>query len=223
MKKLVALGVVLLVAGPAMAGTWAEIPDAPAGPISGQVTDGTGQLDLITGSTSPGDSTDAFWIHITNVDNFYATTDPTYDGRLPSQWDTRLWLFKPDGTPVMGNDDSPNFSPGYMSLLTNPADWPGELGADPPAPLTVGEYLLVFGGYGTDPGDGSGTSLIDLATDFEALHGPNPSAGSFVSWMGNPETGEYQIGLGGVEFSVPEPGTLSLLCLGALALIRRHR
>ena len=211
-----------LLAAPALAGTWVEVGDAPSGPVPAQITDGTGPLDLIIGATHYFEEwEDAYCIRITDVDAFYATTDPTYDPRLPEQWDSRLWLFTPEGDPVLGNDDAPN-SAGYMSLLTDPSTFPGALYNSPSA-LTPGEYVLIISAYADDPLDAAGAELFSLGSDYDALHGPNPNAGAFDHWDEAAYSyGDYQIGLGGATFCIPEPATMALVMLGGLALIRRR-
>ncbi len=223
MKRFLGILAATSLVGVAAAGTWTESGDAGDGFIDApQVVMGSGPLTAISGSTDAGagDHTDAYVIRITDPANFYATTEEAFDANAFADFDTRLWLFDMAGNPIVGNDDWPGGSP-FRSLITDAASWPGP-GAvnDNPPPITPGEYVLVISGFSNDPEDVNGNDLINLG-DFSALNGPNPAAGAFDRWDNTfPSSGSYTIALGGAEF-VPEPASLALLALGALALRRR--
>ncbi len=223
MRKFLGMLAAASLVGVAAAGTWVEAGDAGDGLIDpAQTVTGSGPLTAITGSTDSGagDHTDAYLIRITDPAAFYATTDETFDATAFADFDTRLWLFDTSGNPIVGNDDHPGGSP-FHSLITDAASWPGP-GAvnDSPPPITPGDYILIISGFSNDPEDAAGNDLISLS-DFSALNGPNPAAGAFDHWDNtSPASGNYTIALGGAEF-VPEPASLALLALGALALRRR--
>ena len=223
MKRFLGILAATSLVGVAAAGTWVESGDAGDGLIDApQAVMGSGPLTAISGSTdaASGDHTDAYLIRITDPANFYAATDETFDSNAFADFDTRLWLFDLAGNPIVGNDDHPGGSP-FHSLITDAASWPGP-GAvnDNPPPITPGDYILIISGFSNDPEDAGGNDLVNLG-DFSALNGPNPAAGAFDHWDNpSPSTGNYRIALGGAAF-VPEPASLALLALGALALRRR--
>ena len=215
----------------AAGGTWVEIGDAPDWPAatSWQVTMGIGPLRSITGLTSlqVGDTVDAYGIRITDVANFYATTSALFDAAASADFDTRLWLFSVDGTPVLGNDDAPGDSD-FHSLLTDPQSYPGTVA--PTAlgiSLNPGQYVLIISGYINDPEDALNLDMVGpfLAGGFEHLHGPNPGAGPFDHWedMGSDETGMYTIALSGATFNVPAPGVGTLVVIGITGIFARRR
>ena len=214
-----------------LAGTWDEVGDAPAWPAdpSWQSTDGFGPLTAITGVTSLalGDLVDAYGITIIDAVDFYATTSALTDPNGTASFDTRLWLFNVDGTPVLGNDDAPGDA-SLHSLLTAPQNYPGTVA--PTANgimLTPGKYVLIIGGFGIDPEDANNIDMVGpfLVGSFEALHGPNPPAGPFDHWenFGSEQTGTYTIALNGATFIVPAPGVGTLVVLGFTGFLGRRR
>ena len=100
-----------LTSGAAAGGTWVEVDDAPDWPAAAtwQTTVGQGPLTTITGVTelATGDLVDGFGITITDPAAFFATTSALFDPNGTASFDTRLWLFNLDGTPVPGNHDAP--------------------------------------------------------------------------------------------------------------------
>ncbi len=215
----------------AAGGTWTEIGDAPDWPAatSWQATLGVGPLSTISGLTSrqAGDIVDAYGIRITDVASFYATTSALTDAGASANFDTRLWLFFVDGTPVLGNDDAPGDTD-FHSLLTDPQNYPGTV-----APTAVGialnpgEYVLIISGYINDPEDAQNLDMVGpfVSGGFEDLHGPNPGAGPFDHWenMGSDETGAYTIALSGATFNVPTPGVGTLVVIGVSGMFGRRR
>ncbi|MEM8834334.1 MAG: hypothetical protein AAGD00_00805 [Planctomycetota bacterium] len=232
MKTIAAVSVLAL-AGSASA-QWVEVGDAgDAVGAAAQTPLGSGTLASISGSTDAGagDLTDAYIITIKDGANFSASTDNTIAG--DSDFDTRLWLFDLAGNAVLGNDDSTagaaNFS--FQSFLASPAVFaaqPGGGTVDPSATgvtIAPGDYILAISGFSQEALDANLDRTIDLAVDFDALHGPNAaSTGVLDSWedTGFEDTGSYTIALTGASF-VPAPGAVAMLGLGGLAAARRRR
>ncbi len=225
------VGLVLSMSPVTWAGTWDEVGDAPAWPAdpTWQLTDGFGPLTAISGTTSLalGDLVDAYGIRITDAADFYATTSDLTDPNGTASFDTRLWLFNVDGTPVLGNDDAPGDA-SLHSLLTAPQNYPGTVA--PTANgimLTPGKYVLIIGGFGIDPEDANNIDMVGpfLVGSFEDLHGPNPPAGPFDHWenFGSEQTGTYTIALNGATFIVPAPGVGTLVVLGFTGFLGRRR
>jgi hypothetical protein len=221
MRRLfVAAAAVGLVAAGASA-DWNEMGDAGELAATAQQT-GSGILHLISGMTNSGggDYCDAYLINIVDVDAFYATTSPNDDGDAICSWDSRLFLFTPDGQLLLGNDDTP--SPGLQSYISDPSTYPGVLFNSPPS-LSAGQYVLVITGYSNEPYDVNSTAIMAMSSDFDALHGVIPGSLPFDHWedASSIGSGEYTIALNGV-MGVPGPGALALLGLAGL-LGRRRR
>jgi hypothetical protein len=197
---------------------WIEIGDAPEFPAGcGQPVTGTGMVGTISGATSTGDDdfVDAYLIDIVNPRKFYATTTPAMDPRASASWNTRLFLFDSDGTPVLANDDAPNAGAG-QSYLGSPGTFVGPTGPTV-SDLDAGRYVLVVSGWANDPVDGDGAWLFDLSSVSIALVGPQPAAGPFQHWEnshGLVQSGEYVIALQGVGFitEVTEPCPADVNC-----------
>jgi hypothetical protein len=183
---------------------WIEVGDASEIPGAGaQFVTGQGTLETITGSTDTGadDFVDAYVIAIVDAAAFYATTSGDWDADASAQWDTRLFLFAPDGQPLLANDDSPIMgSP--QSYVSDPGLYGGVV--DPSAqPLTNGIYIIAITGWANDPEDTAGLDLFALGSDFDALFGPAPGVGSFDHWEnshGLVQSGSYTIALQGAAF-----------------------
>lgn len=188
-----------------------ETSDAPPDPIG--LMPNTSALSISGTLDGGADAHDVYGIFITDPDQFYATTSPVVDARASAGFDTRLWLFRPDGQLVMGNDDGPGGAP-FLSTISDPADFTaltgGILAPTAPGALTPGEYLLVISGYPEDPLDGAGVRVADLDSDFDALHGPNPASSEFFGfWELSGYTGaNYTIALRGVTPTLPQRGWL---------------
>lgn len=239
---LVATGLVVALAASASAQVWAEVGDAPQGVPANQATVGVGPLTAITGviDRPAGDHTDTYCITVTDVSLFYATTKIFYGGSAVdtagANADTRLWIWDLAGNELLGNDDinaaALGTSDNFASLVSDPSTFPGFSGGElvngtaTGISLTNGSrYLLSISEFANDPDDAGGVDLINLGADFDALHGPNPSAGSFAAWENAADSTKftYKIALAGATFcEVPEPASLSLLALGGLLALRRR-
>jgi len=192
-------GVVLLlgalVAAPAAAQTWMEAGDAGSFPHGApQITRGP-TLSAIEGALGGGDDVhDAFCLRVVDPGAFLATTDPNTHPDAGGAFDTRLVLFRRDGAPVLGNEDTPPSAPPFLSTLTGVAtDGSGYVLTQPD------DYVLVVTGFQHDPADGDGTDLFDFASDWGAVHAPDPAAGRFDHWQpATPVTGSYTVVLAGV-------------------------
>lgn len=198
--------------------TWNEIN---AGDLvtTAEIVGGTGGAEVggITGSltslapinSTPRYQVDLFKIFISNASAFSAST--------MSLADTALFLFDDQGRGVYMNDDEPN---GFSLLAFLPA-------SDPASPTQSGYYYLgiALGGY--LPYDAMDLALF-LAGDFTDVLAGDSNAGPLAYWGASYDSFEeppysYEIGLTGVLTSaqvtqVPEPGSLALLLLGALAI-----
>jgi len=195
-----------------------------------QDTAGSGPLTTISGSTDAfgGDFTDAYSIRVTDVQAFYATTDPDIDpladaGGL-SMWDTRLLLFDMSGNLVMANEDSPQTF-NSQSYLSDGSTFPGAL-VDSPGSLVAGQsYILAITGNSNELFDADDIVVADFSSDSDALVGASGGAGPATHWEnGGPlQNGFYTIALNGATFSIPAPGALALFGVAGLAGRRRRR
>ncbi|HZW07185.1 MAG TPA: GC-type dockerin domain-anchored protein [Phycisphaerales bacterium] len=173
--------------------TWDETAngagDAGQDLASAQSPTGTGTaLSVITGSFAAND-VDIYRISVCNTANFRATTSFTFP-----RIDTQLFLFRPDGTGVVVNDDVPDGLPAAdttTSTITN-------------ALVTAtGEYFLAVGRYNIDPVDAS-NALLWANTPFNTERAPDGpgAANPFASWTGAVAgTANYRITLTGACFA----------------------
>lgn len=196
-----------VIAAPAAADDWSEMGDAPA-LIPGQAVTGPPktELEFIHGSFLGADDVDLFQIFIVRPDNFNANMVEFTDA------DTQLFLFDINGLGVTHNDDNEQPGRGLESRLTS------RFVTEP------GIYFLAVTQFNNDalsPDD----DLIWNNTPFREERAPDgPGApGPLNSWTVSDIGGEfsYSIEFSGVEF-IPEPGTLCLLAVGGLALLRRR-
>src|SRR5690606_30394314 len=112
--------VVSLAASTAYGQVWTEVGDAPQALANGQVATGVGPLTNISGTTTPNDLVDVYLITIADPAAFYATTEESWGNQTASaSFDTRLFLFAADGTPLLANDDIVG-GPNWRSLIADP-------------------------------------------------------------------------------------------------------
>ncbi|QQS10264.1 MAG: DVUA0089 family protein [Phycisphaerales bacterium] len=196
-----------LVAG-ARGSIWVESSDAGALPSLDQMTIGVGSLDSIEGMLTDRSDVDMFRITITNTSLFTAMVTST------SQ-DTQLYLFTTDGHGVVMNDDDPTGGGSLQSRVD---------GAYVPS---LGTYLLAITRYNRDPRDSNGRSLW-RDTPYNTIRQPDgPGKNSVItSWSTTTAGtgGAYTIAMTGASFAVaPSPGSLALLGLGGMVILRRGR
>ncbi len=179
-------------------GTWSEINDAPSFPDkSAQISQGAGKLLQIIGQTSASDVRDSYCIKITDTNNFSVTSDANTDPAATATFDTRLFLFDKNGKPLLFNDDTAHNSAPFHSTLTGAATDGSGYVLDQP-----GEYVLVVTGFAHSPIDSGNNSLFNFNSGNSGLiNGSNPISGRFAGWdNATPATGDYFLGLQGVEF-----------------------
>lgn len=201
-----------------LAAHYIENGDAPAFPDGcGQPVTGTGAVDTIFGTTDAdaGDLADAFLVDIIDPEAFYATTSHAMDADAYVKWDTRLFLFRPDGSPLLANDDAPGAT-GGPSYIGAPGLWVGPIGPGVES-LEAGRYVLVIAGADYRPVDADGEPLFAMAGMAGALVGPTASAGDFARWStesDDVETGPYTIALHNIVFiaEVTEPCPADVNC-----------
>lgn len=169
--------------------------DEPCGTDAGDLPDTaaiantqTGALTSIRGTIATND-VDMYLIDVCDAASFSAST---VGG---ATIDTQLFLFNPDGTGVVVNDDVVGGTP-LQSTITN-------------AFVTQnGQYLLAVTGYNRDPVDSS-AALIWLNEPFRSERAPDGPAASnpVAAWTGAPAAGNYVVALTGACFVGPSGPT----------------
>lgn len=140
---------------PTPPGLWSEDRDALA--IPGALiepTRGEGALERIVGTTDSQDLQDGFCIRIDDPSAFRATTEVNVDAEASADFDTRLYLFRSDGAPLLVNDDSGGGTGSTLEAAST--DGSGFTLTRP------GDYQLFVVGSADEPRDGSGQSLFDF-------------------------------------------------------------
>jgi hypothetical protein len=241
-KKIQLIAAALLALGAAgtsaHAQTWAKTGSPGNLPATAQVTQGSGELQEITGAftyTTTGSertvvntsNPDLFEILIDGTSPFSATTF----GEASSLYDPQLFLFNAAGAGVYANDDASDFTTSALIAPTTS-----------PAP---GLYYLGIATYGVVPRSGTGTasdifpntvddtsgnvSFTGLKTPFSGATAP------LTNWYlsgADVETGYYGIALTGASYAVPAavPEASTAVSFGlpvllglALLLVKAHR
>ena len=217
MKNILALAFVTI-ASASFAATWTEVGDAGYLNTTAQLTGPSGfaltEINGTRGTGSSNDRADLYIIQIKDVQAFTASTDAADGGA--AQFDTRLMLFKMDGTGVVFNDDTP--------AGLGPSKILGSSGLIPSA----GYYLLGIDAYSSTQGPSSAAGLIwNLGSPWTVNKAPDgPGAAGVLNGWGTATTGSgtgtYRIALTGAS-TVPEPTTMAALGLGLAAIARRRR
>lgn len=204
------LGTALMVhgAGHASAQTWNEVGDAGQNGVgAAQHTFGTGPLTEIVGVLDGNNDVDLFCICIKDYANFRA--EVTIFGLFPVG-DSMLWLFNPDGTLQVWNDDF--LVAGGLSTITSQGV------------ANNGDHYIGISSFLNVPVDASSSQIRTAGL----WAGPDPWQGkgnghALDHWSGGGGyDGLYVIELTGAVFC-PTPGGIMLLGLGGLIATRRRR
>ncbi|MBI1189954.1 MAG: hypothetical protein GC200_04640 [Tepidisphaera sp.] len=159
-----------------------------------QTPTGTNPLTSIGGSFDTDGDVDMYLIDVCDPANFSATTYQT-DGLGV---DTRLFLFKTDGTGVTFNDDVPDGLPGDTTLTSYIS---GQFVADP------GQYLLAVTTYDVTAVDADGSEIWN-GTPFNVERTPDgPGAlNPLASWSSSfSDIGSYHVEMTGACFANSGP------------------
>jgi hypothetical protein len=196
------------VTGRASAQTWSEIGDAGQNGVgAAQHTYGTGPLTQIVGVLDGNNDVDLFCICIKDYANFRA--EVTIFGLFPVG-NSMLWLFNPDGTLQVWNDDflfASELSTITSQGVANNGDHYIGISSFLNLPLDPSSSQIRTGGLwsGPDPWQGKGNG-----------HALDHWSG------GGGDDGLYVIELTGAVFC-PTPGATAILgCAGVLAGRRRR-
>ena len=157
---------------------------------SAQTPTGTDPLTSMSGAIDFEGDVDLYLINVCDPASFSATTYQNDDAGL----DTRMFLFKTDGTGVTFDDDVPDGYPGDQSLTSRVS------GQFVPSP---GAYYLAVTSYDVTPLDADGNALWnEMPYNVErAPDGPG-AASALASWdFSFADTDSYRIALTGACFA----------------------
>lgn len=210
---------VLGLSASADAQTWNEGPDAGQNGVgAAQITIGSGNLRFINGIIANPADVDIFCIRVTDEASFSARV---VSFGSSSTVNSRLWLFNPNGTLQVWNDNSafPIVAPSdYLSLITSQGVFAN------------GVYLLAISHVLADPTDSVGNQLNQTnglwpGPDYQQLR---PGVSGVLSGWSNSSMegvgGNYTIALTGAEFhALPSPAAATLLGFGGFFAARRRR
>ena len=156
--------------------------------------DATGGISIINGAIqSDADLADCFTITIADIDSFSATTENTD----PRDIDSQLYLFSPDGTAIVFNDDTPD-APQFLSTLP--------IGSLSGLGLSTGDYVLCITEFDTDPQNAAGEDIYSANGTTVRLPDPPNGDAVLAGWVPsiiNP--GNYRIDLTGTGIGEPPP------------------
>lgn len=181
---------------------FSEVADAGELPSTADVTTGVGAIAEIRGTIAPNSDVDMFLVNVYDPASFSAST---VGG---AQFDTQLWMFKPDGTGISFKDDDPGT---LRSTLT------GQFLTGP------GPVLLAVSRFNRDAQDANGFDLWNNTPYTVERQPDGPGAANPIDSWGNQvfgSGGAYTIYLSGAEFAAPEPECFLFVGLqeGALPL-----
>lgn len=202
-RRSIASVLVLLAAASAVAGpTFEEVPDAGSSPSTAQPVSGAGTGGRIKGeltaTADADDFEDMYLVCINDPNAFSATVDP-----MATDFDTQLWLFRLDGTGILGNDNNAAAFPTiYSRLLPAANDGSGS------AVTAPGLYLLAISSKANKPLSQGGPIFHDATVAGVEITGPDGPGGEqpISGWSHARGTvgGHYAINLTGVKpFEVP--------------------
>jgi hypothetical protein len=211
--------VLLTGTGGARAGIWTEVGVAGQTIPTAHMTNGSGSLDAIIGSLAG--NANLFGFQITQDGTAFSAT--TYPGTVPQQLggslDVMLQLFDSAGNGIIANDDIGSQNGFYNN------------DAAISATLNAGNYFLGVSGYRLAPFDAANVELFPTMGD-ATIALPNPSAGTLDHYSTTIDqgfmSGPYRVdltgagfatNLGPVDLTTPEPASVYLLGMGAVALL----
>ncbi len=220
--KLLPCAAIMAMATVASADVWDEIAngggdagDFPGGGFQTQTS--LTIYDIITGNNLDG--IDSYLITVNDASIFFL-----HDIGGADFTDTKAFLWRLDGSPVMANDDEPgnpggDFNFGFGDANTHA----GNIIGNPGKVEDGDQYILSIGAFLDEAQDAANNRMfIDDLGDFQALTGPT-GAGPFDHYVFS-GAGAYRVELIGAHFGkIPAPGAGALLGIALFAGRRRRR
>lgn len=164
---------------------------AVSSPNGGAVSKITGKLGALGFNGPSVDFEDMYLIRIDDPSNFFATTVPQFGGS--ADFDSRLFLFRVDGTGLLGNDDTTIIgllgSSSAQSTLGNMSTDGTRVVVDEP-----GLYLLCVTSFISSPQNNNG--FLFSFGKFGEVSGPDGPGGAdpITEWF--QDSGKFQPGFG---------------------------